>query len=224
MIVTIDGPSGTGKSTVAKRVAKSLGFTYVDTGAMFRAMAAGLILNGIDPSNHALFTKYIQENSLVLKKEHDITRYYFGKLDVTDHLRSLDVTELSSKISTLKEVRDKLALVQRELGHGGDTVFEGRDMGTVIFPDAQVKIFLTAAPDIRGRRRFDELIAKDASLAKTLTLEQVVQDIKNRDARDENRSIAPLKPAPDAHLIDTSALSIEEVIERIITICNSVHS
>lgn len=220
MIITIDGPSGTGKSTVAKRVAQRLGFIYVDTGAMFRALAAGLLLQGISPQEHDRFIHSIQTSALVLKKDDTHMRYYFDEMEVTEYLRRLDVTELSSKISTYKEVRDKLAHIQRSLAHTGNTVFEGRDMGTVIFPEAEVKIFLTASPEIRAKRRFDELITKDASCAKTLTIEQVIQDIKNRDERDENRTLAPLKAAPDAHLIDTSSLSIEEVIEKIIVFCN----
>jgi len=222
MIITIDGPSGTGKSTVAKKVAEKLGFTYFDTGAMFRAIAYGVIANQIDYKNQELLIHFLQSAELTLKNQHGKTHFYLNGSDVTGHLRTAPVTLLSSKISTIKEVRDKLSQLQRDLVKGDiSAVFEGRDMGTVIFPKAEVKIFLTAAPLVRAKRRYDELVAKDPSMAQSMTLEKTLQAIQERDERDENREIAPLKAASDAYLIDTSSLSIDEVVEQIITLIKS---
>jgi CMP/dCMP kinase len=220
MIVTIDGPSGTGKSTVAKRVAEKLGFTYCDTGAMFRAIAYGILKAKIDHTNHEKVKEFLVHNGvkvvLVGKKMH----YFLGEADVTEHLRSLEVTEMSSKIATIQAVREKLAILQRELGKNANTVFEGRDMGTAIFPRAEVKVFLTADPAVRAQRRYKELVDKDPSFYQNLTEQQVLEDINERDKRDSTRDVAPLKPAEDAHIIDTSKLSIDEVVNTIAKFCN----
>lgn len=213
MIITIDGPSGTGKSTVAKGLAKKLGFVYFDTGAMFRTLAYGIIFYKIDANNLEALSTFLDQATVTIKKESDSAaiHYWLNQHDVTAELRRHDVTDLASKISTLKAVRDKLAALQRQLAQGIDAVFEGRDMGSVIFPHAELKVFLTADPKIRAERRHKELLSKDASI----TLDKVLQDINERDERDSNRSIAPLKPAADATIIDTSHLFINDVIEKI---------
>ena len=221
MIITIDGPSGTGKSTVAKKVAEKLGFTYFDTGAMFRTIAYGILVNRIDYKNHEILAHFLQTAELSLKNHQGKTHFYLNGSDVTSHLRTAEVTSLSSKISTIKEVRDKLGQLQRDLVKGISAVFEGRDMGTVIFPNAETKIFLTAEPAVRAKRRYHELVAKDATFAESHSFEKTLQDIQERDERDENREIAPLKAAKDAHLVDTSNLSIDEVVDHIIFLIKS---
>jgi CMP/dCMP kinase len=221
MLITIDGPSGTGKSTVARRVAQMLAATFVDTGAMFRSLAAALLLKEIPLDNSTAVCHFLQNHPLKIVREDTIFRYLVGDLDVTDHIRRRDVTDFASKISTMKEVRDLLKELQRKIAADfcdktPAVVFEGRDMGTVIFPHAELKIFLTASPEIRACRRYQELVTKDPFLKETLSLQDIERDIQIRDERDSNRALAPLRPASDAHLIDTSRLSIDEVIEKII--------
>ncbi|MDB6081042.1 MAG: cmk [Chlamydiia bacterium] len=218
MIITIDGPSGTGKSTVAKRVAAALGFTYFDTGAMFRAIAYGVIRDKIDYMNEEALADFLIQYPVTLKtiEGETQTHYFLGTSDATGELRRLDVTKMASQISTLKIVRDTLATTQRTLGRHQDSVFEGRDMGSVIFPEAKVKIFLTADSKTRAERRYRELLAKDPSFS--LSKEQILIDINERDERDSKRELAPLKAALDAHIIDTSTLSIDEVVIHIIAL------
>lgn len=218
MIITIDGPSGTGKSTVAKRVAEKLGFTYFDTGAMFRALAYGIIRDKIHYHDEKALAHFLQSHPVSIRTNEETKRVsiLLNDVDVTEKLRYPDVTELSSKISTIKAVRDTLAATQRKLSEERDSVFEGRDMGTVIFPQARLKIFLTADPEIRAERRHQELVAKGALHAPTK--EQTLKSIIERDERDSTRDLAPLKAAADAHIIDTTHLTIDEVVGRIVAL------
>jgi cytidylate kinase len=214
MIITIDGPSGTGKSTVAKKLADTLGWIYFDTGAMFRTLAYGVIKYEIDLNSEPQLGYFLAHFPVTLKKQNGVTHFFLDDEDATMHLRRPDVTEMASKISTIQAVRQTLAIAQRKLAiSGGSSIFDGRDMGTVIFPHADLKIFLTADPQIRAERRYLELVAKNPD--PTLTEERVLADILERDTRDMTRDIAPLKPAEDAHVIDTSALSIDEVVAAI---------
>jgi cytidylate kinase len=216
MIIAIDGPSGTGKSTVARGVAKKLGIAFFDTGAMYRSAAWWVAKNGIDPGDGAAVATCIASFQYRIEQESDGARRYFvGETEVTREIRSPEISSLSSKIAALPSVRSELVKIQRDYGAHHSAVFEGRDMGTVVFPNAELKIFLTARSSTRAERRYQELLAKFPDLASSITQEQILRDIEERDRNDSTRSVSPLKQAPDAILIDTSDLSAEKVIEKI---------
>lgn len=217
MIITIDGPAGTGKTTVAKTVARELGFTYFDTGAMYRALTYGIITHGVDPDNPEALDSFLQSFPVTIKSHLGEKRIFLGIEDVTDKIRSNGVTSLVSKISAFRTVREKMVDIQRLLAKGVNAVFEGRDMGTVVFKDASVKVFLTATLEIRAERRYKELKEKFPD-DPNITLQGVANDIQKRDAYDASRDISPMKPAEDAVIIDTSNLSIDEVVNRIIVL------
>jgi cytidylate kinase len=198
MIITIDGPAGTGKSTVSKAVAKKLGFTYFNTGALYRALAYEIDRTQGDP----VFVAH----TLPFKIQGE--RYFIGAEDVTEIIRTPKITRLSSEYSAIPEVREEVLHFQKTFALGGDTVFEGRDLGTVVFPNAELKIFLTASPEKRAERRFKEL--------QGVSFEEVLKELKERDLADTTRKVAPLRKADDAHLIDTSDLTIEQAVDRII--------
>ena len=217
MIIVIDGPSGTGKSTVAKEVARKLGFTFFDTGAMYRSLAWMVQQAKIDPENKEEVLR------LLPAFEYEIRMSASGKLlyftcdqDVTEAIREPQISPIASQIAAYPEVRTTMMQLQRKLGRGCNAVFEGRDMGTVVFPDADLKIFLTADPRIRAERRYEELLVKFPDLATSLRFEQILKEIEERDRNDSTRSVAPLRQAPDAHRIDSSALTIEAVIETVL--------
>lgn len=217
MIITIDGPAGTGKTTVARNLAEELGFTYFDTGAMYRALTYGILSNGVNPDDIDAINLFIKRYPITIKSDLEGKRIFLGDEDCTDKIRSSNVTNLVSKISAYPTVREKLVATQRELSKGVNAVFEGRDMGTVVFPDADVKIFLTADPKVRAERRYNELLAKDPS-NKTLSLDKVLEEINARDKYDASRDISPMRPADDSIIIDTSHLSIDDVINKIVNI------
>ena len=196
--IAIDGPAGAGKSTIAKRVASSLSFIYVDTGAMYRAMALYLHRNGVS-------IRYQDNEQVVLLNGENVNPY----------LRTEEVSRMASKSSAVPEVRAHLLALQRNLASTYNVVMDGRDIGTVILPDAQVKIFLTASPETRAKRRYEELIQK----GQEADYQEVLTEIINRDARDMNRETAPLKQAEDAFLVDSSDMTLAEVEE---TICKIV--
>lgn len=216
MIITIDGPVATGKSTIAKRLAAAIGYIYFDTGAMYRAFTYGVIKNNINIDNEEEFKRFISNFSFDIKVKHGDKRYFLNDEDVTDQIRQDQVTLLVSKISANPLVREHLVHYQRELAKGVNAVFEGRDMGTVVFPDAQIKIFLTGSPEVRARRRYDELITKYPEQSKGLTLEKVLEDLNARDTFDSTREASPLKKADNAFEIDTSNLSIDEIVYKIL--------
>ncbi len=217
MIVAIDGPSGTGKSTVAKSVAARLGFTFFDTGAMYRSFAYWILKNGVPSTHPEEVSKWISSFQFSITKNQEAERAYLvNGIDVTQEIRSPEISSISSQIATYPEVRKAMVKMQRRFGRASNAVFEGRDMGTVVFPDADVKIFLTANPAIRAERRYKELVAKFPDLSEELRLDQVMQEMADRDQNDSNRSISPLRQAPDALLIDTSDLTIDQVVERIL--------
>lgn len=216
MIITIDGPVATGKSTIAKKLAESLGFIFFDTGAMYRSLTYGILKNEIDindPEQLSNYLDHFQFDIKVLKRE---KHYFVEGEDVTNKIRGEEVTSAVSQISALKPVRDKLVQIQRALAVGVNAVFEGRDMGTVVFPDAQLKIFLTGNDDIRAKRRYDELKAKYPEDSKNLTLEKCLEEVVKRDAYDSTREHSPLCQAEDAYVIDTSDLSISEIVYKIL--------
>lgn len=217
MIITIDGPAGTGKTTVAKSVAEELGFTYLDTGAMYRALTYGIISKNINADDLDALQAFLDTFPVTMKSHLGEKRFFLGEEDVTDKIRTNGVTQLVSKISAFKVVRDKLVETQREIASGVNAVVEGRDMGTVVFPHANLKIFLTADPRVRAERRYKELKEKNPDDA-SITVEWVLEDINRRDAYDAGRDISPMKPADDAVIIDTSALSIDDVINRVIVL------
>jgi cytidylate kinase len=216
MIIAIDGPSGTGKSTVAKAVAKSLGFTFFDTGAMYRSMAWWLSQKGVNVEDEQAVAAQLPEFHYEIKGVGDDRKYYVDQTDVTEKIRSHNISTLASKIAIYKQVRSALVKIQREFGTKANAVFEGRDMGSVVFPDAKVKIFLTAAPEVRAQRRLAELNAKDPN--GNYEFDQILKDIQERDLKDSTREISPLKQAHDAILLDTSMLTADQVTEQIIQI------
>ncbi|MDP1607806.1 MAG: (d)CMP kinase [Chlamydiales bacterium] len=218
MIITIDGPSGTGKSTIAKKLAHLLRFTFFDTGAMYRSFAWFVQNRGKagDPDQICLlvseFHFSIETNAEGGKQ------YLVNGLDVTHQIRFESISALASEVAKIPEVRHELVSIQRRLAAESNAVFEGRDMGTVVFPEADLKIFLTANPEVRAQRRYQELVAKFPDCLDSLSLEQIQQDIIQRDHNDATRQVSPLKQAPDAILIDTSYLSIQQVTDKIIDI------
>lgn len=214
MIITIDGPSGTGKTTIAKAVAKRLGFEYFDTGATYRAITHYFLSHSVDPDNLSSVEKHLKTFSLSCKFLNGHKHYFIDSEDVTSAIRSQEVTKHVSKVSALKPVREVVWKKQREAAQGRDAVFEGRDMGTVVFPDAELKIFLTASPEIRAERRLKEIEGKEEF--RGIDHSQILEDIMRRDQHDSTRALAPLKQADDAHLIDTSHLTIDEVVEEIL--------
>lgn len=216
MIITIDGPVATGKSTIAKRLASSIGYIYFDTGAMYRAFTYGIIKNNVNFDSEENLKNYIKTFNFDIKVKHGNKRYFLNDEDVTDLIRQDLVTLQVSKISAIPLVREHLVQYQRELAKGVNAVFEGRDMGTVVFPDAQIKIFLTGSPEVRAKRRYDELITKYPEQNKGLTLEKVLEDLNSRDAYDSTRNTSPLKRAEDAFEIDTSNLTIDEIVYKIL--------
>ncbi|HXG53383.1 MAG TPA: (d)CMP kinase [candidate division Zixibacteria bacterium] len=213
-IIAIDGPSGAGKSTLAKRVAKELGFTYLDTGAMYRAIALKVLKEGIDLRSLERLQDLVNRTSIDLVDCDGSPRVYLDGVDVTDAIRDPEVSQMASKASALKVVRDKMLELQRAIGARGGLVAEGRDIGTVVFPEAEVKIYLDASVGERARRRFLELRAA----GRDVDFESTVREIEERDRRDSERDLAPLRRAQDAVAIDSSTLSAAEVAERVMRI------
>ncbi|HEY8087434.1 MAG TPA: (d)CMP kinase [Polyangiaceae bacterium] len=217
-IVAIDGPAGAGKSTVARRLADALGFVLVDTGAMYRAVAlaakaAGLVWED-GPHVSELARALVARHALAFERDPERgVRVLLDGADVTDAIRAPDMGMGASTVSAHKDVRDALLDLQRQTGRAGGVVLEGRDIGTVVFPKAEVKFFLTARPEVRARRRFDELKARGA----TVTFDATLEDVRRRDEQDTMRAVAPLRQAPDAELIDNSDVSVDDTVARMVT-------
>lgn len=216
VIVAIDGPAGAGKSTLARRIAARLGYLYIDTGAMYRAVALWAERNGI-AIDEALKLEQLALAAEIELRSNPLSVTLNGE-DVTEAIRRPEMSQAASKASAIPGVRRALVEKQRRMGEQNSIVMEGRDIGTVVFPDATIKIFLDAAPEVRARRRLEELTSKGQS---QLTFEGVLKDINERDHRDRSRSEAPLMQAPDAEYIDSSSNSIEEVEERLLTLVRS---
>jgi cytidylate kinase len=215
MIITIDGPSGTGKSTVAKGVAKKLGFTFFDTGAMYRSLAWLAIKEQIDPTDQTRVEEILPRFQYDVRTMGRGDRHYFVQgIDVTHEIRSQSISMAASQIAIYPAVREAMVKIQRSFGEAVDAVFEGRDMGTVVFPNADLKIFLTAKPKVRAQRRYRELIHKFPDLS--MTNDEILKEIEERDKTDSTRAVSPLKQATDAILIDTSNMTAEQVIEKIV--------
>lgn len=212
LIITIDGPSGSGKSTVSRLLAKRLGIQYLDTGAMYRAAALQAIRKGIDFNDGPRLFDMCMELDLHFKPDGDLQKVFTGNEDITTAIRSPEMDMLSSRISAVKEVRDAMTTLQRKVGLTGGLVAEGRDMGTVVFPDADCKFFVTASIPERAQRRYQERLDRGELISK----DKVEEELKKRDEQDMGRSIAPLRPAVNADIIDTTGVSIEKVIEVIV--------
>jgi cytidylate kinase len=209
MIIAIDGPSGSGKSTLGRMLARELGLLYIDTGSMYRAIALAVIESSIHETDDTSVGALAAAVDITLEGDPDSLKVRLDGRDVTERIRDEDVTETSSVISTIPAVRRAMVQRQRELGARG-AVLNGRDIGTVVFPNADVKFFLTASPDERAQRRFDE----DQALGASGTLAETLADMTERDRRDSTREDSPLLKADDAVLIDSSSLSIDEVFAR----------
>lgn len=216
MIITIDGPVATGKSTIARKLAESLGYIYFDTGAMYRAITYALLRNGIEISNQEGLKKYLEKFSFDIKVKNREKRYFVDGEDITEKIRGQEVTSKVSEVSAHPLVRQKLVALQREEAEGVNAVFEGRDMGTVVFPNANIKVFLTGRPEVRARRRYEETVNRFPDLVDTLSLQNVLDDIVKRDQYDTSRTESPLKKADDAYLIDTSDFSPDEIVFKIL--------
>lgn len=216
--IAIDGPAGSGKSTVAKRVADALGILYLDTGAMYRAVTLKALRAGLALDDEAALAKLAAATALEFKQIADGSYHLFmdGE-DVSAQIRTAPVTKAVSAVSAVAGVREVLVKQQQRIGRQGGVVMDGRDIGTVVLPHADLKIFLTASLRERAYRRWLELQAK----GDTVTIDEVEEDLKRRDAFDSGRSVAPLRPAPDSVTLDTTALSIEEVVERILALASS---
>ncbi|MBQ3796871.1 MAG: (d)CMP kinase [Butyrivibrio sp.] len=210
--IAIDGPAGAGKSTIAKIVAKELGFIYVDTGAMYRAMALYMINNGIDASESEKISATCQTADITIRHENGAQRVFLNGEDVTEAVRREEVGKMASASSVNGDVRKKLVELQQKLSATTDVVMDGRDIGTVVLPDADLKVFLTASSKIRAERRFKELTEKGVEC----DINVIEKDIIDRDYQDSHREISPLKQADDAVLVDSSDMTIEEVAQKII--------
>ena len=213
--IAIDGPSGAGKSTMAKRVAKELGYLYVDTGAIYRTVGYHMWLMGIGPKDADGIRRCLDDVNIEIEHRVDgVQHMILNGQDVTGEIRTPEMSKYASGVSAQKCVRDYLLDMQRKFARTHNVVMDGRDIGTVVLPHAQVKIFLTASPEERAKRRFEELTAKGESV----TFEKVLQDMRARDKQDSERAIAPLKAAPDAVKLDTSGYEIEQSVGAILDI------
>lgn len=216
MIITIDGPVATGKSTIAKKLAQSIGFIFFDTGAMYRTLTYGILKHKIDLHNPEQLQEFLDHFVFDIKIIHRDRHYFFEGEDVTHIIRGKEVTFAVSEVSAVKAVRDKLMAIQRELAVGVNAVFEGRDMGTVVFPEAALKVFLTARPETRAKRRYEEVVANHPEEAQNVSVEWFLDQINKRDTFDSTREHAPLCQPKDAFVLDTSDLTVDEVVFKIL--------
>ena len=216
MIIAIDGPAASGKSTAAIGVAKRLGLTYLDTGAMYRAVTFGLIEHNIEFENSTIIENFLEKIDIKFSESSSGTLLKLNGRDVTKEIRSEIVTKNASEVSALKSVRKSMVLIQRKMAEVGDCVLEGRDIGTVVFPNADFKFFLIADEKSRAERRLEDLKA----IGEQSSVKKVMSDLMNRDHKDSTRMHSPLKKSDDAIIIDTSDLGINEVIDKIVNIVN----
>ena len=213
--VAIDGPAGAGKSTIAKLVAKEKGFIYVDTGAMYRGLAVHFLDSGVDAEYTEKIIEACKDVDVTICYENGMQQVYLNGKNITDRLRDEAVGNMASRSSAIPEVRAKLLDLQRNLARTQNVIMDGRDIGTCVLPDADVKVYLTASVATRAKRRYDELIQKGVSC----DLKEIEKDIEQRDHRDMTRETAPLKQAEDAVLVDSSHMTIDEVVDAIVKLC-----
>ncbi len=213
--VAVDGPAGAGKSTIAKLVAKKKGYIYVDTGAMYRGLAIHFLDHGIKAGDTEKIIEAAEHADVTIRYEDGMQQVYVNGENVTARLRSEEVGRMASATSPIPEVRAKLLELQKSLAREQDVIMDGRDIGTCVLPDADVKIFLTASVEKRAKRRYDELVEK----GEECDLKTIEEDIRKRDEQDSTRELAPLKKAEDAHLVDSSDMTIQEVVDVITALC-----
>jgi cytidylate kinase len=218
LIIAIDGPSGAGKSTLGRLLARALNLLYIDTGSMYRAVALAVIESGLDPFDAEVISSLAENVEIDLEGDPDHLRVMLNGRDVTEEIRSDAVTEMSSIVSTIPGVRRAMVARQREMGRRG-AVLNGRDIGTVVFPNADVKFFLTATPDERAQRRFRE----EQPQKPEVKFSDTYADMTERDRRDSTRTDSPLKIAKDATVIDSSGLSIEQVLQKMLEVVRAQH-
>lgn len=214
--IAIDGPAGAGKSTIARRVAKRKGFIYVDTGAMYRAMAYYLLSEGVDPEDEATISEKCQGAHITLKYENGEQVVLLNGENVNAHLRTEEISSAASHTSKNRKLRERIVALQKKLADENDVVMDGRDIGTCVLPHADVKVYLTASVQVRAKRRYDELAAR----GEVCDLQRIEADIAQRDEQDMTREISPLRQAEDATLIDSSYMTIEEVADTILALCS----
>ncbi|MCR5151323.1 MAG: (d)CMP kinase, partial [Clostridiales bacterium] len=212
--IAIDGPAGAGKSTVARAVAKKLGFIYVDTGALYRAVGVNALRLGVDTKNHQAVSNTLSGINIDLVFENGVQKVLLNLEDVSEEIRTPLASMAASDVSAVPEVRKFLFDLQRNIANTNNCIMDGRDIGTVVLPDAQVKIFLTASPEKRAERRFKELSEKGTEVS----FEEVLNDIVQRDYNDSHRPVAPLKMAENGVLVDTSELTLEEAINTVLSV------
>ncbi|MBQ9984702.1 MAG: (d)CMP kinase [Oscillospiraceae bacterium] len=207
--IAIDGPSGAGKSTISKLIAKAFGFTYVDTGAIYRTVGVYAYRNGIDPKNAVEVERALADINIEIKHEKAMQRLYLNGEDVTDAIREHIISQYASDVSAIPAVRAFLLDMQRGFALRDNVIMDGRDIGTVVLPDAKIKIFLTATDEDRARRRYEELLLK----GQDVSFEKVLADMRLRDEQDSSRAVAPLVPASDAIMVDTTGNTLEQSVE-----------
>ncbi len=215
MNIAIDGPAGAGKSTIAKRLAKDMGYIYVDTGAMYRAMALAAIRLGLDPADEEKISAAGGKADISIRYQDGEQQVVLDGENVNGHIRSEEVGNMASAISVYPQIRQKLVALQQRLAASADVVMDGRDIGTCVLPEAEVKVYLTASPQARAARRYQEIAAK----GRVCDLADIQKDIEERDYRDMHRDASPLRQAKDAVYIDSSDMGIEEVVDAIRQIC-----
>jgi cytidylate kinase len=213
--IAIDGPAGAGKSSIAKALSKKLGFIYIDTGAMYRAVALFFLENGIKDSSDNEIDKLLDKLDINIKYTDGEQRVFLNNVDVSDKLRQEEIGKLASRFSAVKSVREKLVALQRKLAKKENVIMDGRDIGTVVLPNADLKIYLSAGSKVRAKRRYLELIEKGFDSA-ALDEKAIENEIIKRDEADMNREISPLKKAEDAYYMDTSDMTFDEVVSKIL--------
>jgi len=215
LVIAIDGPSGAGKSTIARMLAGRLGYTYIDTGALYRAIGWKAKQEGIDPSDDAALQQLCSRTDVTIRHDTCVQRILVNGVEVTGEIRTPEMGMMASAVSKSPAVRARLLTIQQSLGAAGGVVMDGRDIGTVVFPGAEVKFYLDASPEERGRRRWQELKEQGMDVDQAV----ITAEIRARDLQDSSRDIAPLKRAPDACYVDSSAMTIEDVVASMLAVC-----